>query len=152
MGQAMKDKMENIKEELKKSGYKLTVQRKAIIEVFAEKKAVHLSPEEIYDCVRDKYPNIGLATVYRTLQLFEELGILYKLNFDDGCSRYELNTGEEGHQHHHLICLKCGSVQEVNIDLLESLESEIERTKEFKIVDHNLKFFGYCKDCKDKSQ
>lgn len=146
-----KRESEIIKDMLKDKGYKLTVQRKAIIDVFLESEDKHMSPEEVYDRVKGKYPDIGLATVYRALQLFEKLGVLYRLNFDDGCSRYELCTKKTGHQHHHLICLNCGKVMEVKVDLLENLEAEIEKDGEFEIVDHNLQFFGYCKDCKDRS-
>ncbi|KPU28052.1 Fur family transcriptional regulator [Caloranaerobacter sp. TR13] len=140
--------IESLREQLKEKGYKLTTQRRIILDVILENQGKHLSPEEIYEKVRGKFPEIGLATVYRTLQLFEELNIIYKLNFNDGCSRYELNTNSGDHQHHHLICLSCGKVIEVQLDLLETLEEEIEKSGEFKIVDHNLKFFGYCKDCK----
>ncbi|EOC99946.1 Fur family transcriptional regulator [Caldisalinibacter kiritimatiensis] len=138
---------DTLKEKLKENGYKLTTQRRIIVDVIAENQGGHLSPEEIYDKVKDKYPEIGLATVYRTLQLLEELNIVYKLNFNDGCSRYELNTCSGDHHHHHLICLNCGKVIEVEVDLLENLEEEIEKEGEFKVVDHNVKFFGYCKDC-----
>ncbi|WP_427339143.1 Fur family transcriptional regulator [Caloranaerobacter sp. DY30410] len=144
----MENLIESLKEQLKERGYKLTTQRRIILDVILENQGKHLSPEEIYERVRGKFPEIGLATVYRTLQLFEELNIIYKLNFNDGCSRYELNTNSGDHQHHHLICLNCGKVIEVQLDLLETLEEEIEKSGEFKIVDHNLKFFGYCKDCK----
>ncbi|WP_069649445.1 Fur family transcriptional regulator [Caloranaerobacter ferrireducens] len=144
----MENLIESLREQLKEKGYKLTTQRRIILDVILENQGKHLSPEEIYEKVRGKFPEIGLATVYRTLQLFEELNIIYKLNFNDGCSRYELNTNSGDHQHHHLICLSCGKVIEVQLDLLETLEEEIEKSGEFKIVDHNLKFFGYCKDCK----
>lgn len=143
------NEVDNFKENLKQKGYKLTTQRRAILDVIIENREKHLSSEEIYDLVKDKYPEIGLATVYRTLQLFEELGIIYKLNFDDGRSRYELYHDED-HQHHHLICLKCGSVIEMEGDLLENLEEAIESTKDFEIVDHNVKFFGYCSKCRIK--
>nr|WP_245301336.1 Fur family transcriptional regulator [Thermoanaerobacterium butyriciformans] len=132
---------------MKQKGFKLTTQRRAILDVIIENREKHLSSEEIYDLVKEKYPEIGLATVYRTLQLFDELGVIYKLNFDDGRSRYELYHNED-HQHHHLICLKCGSVIEMEEDLLENLEDAIENTKNFQIVDHNVKFFGYCSKCK----
>lgn len=144
----MESLVNELKEKLKEKGYKLTTQRRIIYDIFAENLELHLSPEEIYDMVKYKYPEIGLATVYRTLQLLEELNIIYKLNFNDGCSRYELNTTKD-HQHHHLICLKCGKVIEVELDLLENLEEAIESDGEFKIVDHNVKFFGYCKNCKE---
>lgn len=139
--------MDSIKERFKKEGYKLTTQRRAILNVIIENHDKHLNPEEVYDIVRVKYPEIGIATVYRTLQLLEKLNIIYRLNFDDGYNRYELNHNSEGHHHHHLICLKCGKVMEVELDLLENLENEIESENGFKIVDHNVKFFGYCTDC-----
>ncbi len=101
----MENLVESLKEQLKEKGYKLTTQRRIILDVILENQGKHLSPEEIYEKVRGKFPEIGLATVYRTLQLFEELNIIYKLNFNDGCSRYELNTNNGDHQHHHLICL-----------------------------------------------
>ncbi|MBP2073083.1 MULTISPECIES: Fur family transcriptional regulator [Thermoanaerobacterium] len=141
------NEIDDIKENLKQKGFKLTTQRRAILDVIIENREKHLSSEEIYDLVKEKYPEIGLATVYRTLQLFDELGVIYKLNFDDGRSRYELYHNED-HQHHHLICLKCGSVIEMEEDLLENLEDAIENTKNFQIVDHNVKFFGYCSKCK----
>lgn len=139
--------IEEVKEILKEEGYKLTTQRQAILDVICENHEKHLNPEEIYDIVKKKYPDIGIATVYRTLQLLEKLNIIYRVNFDDGYNRYELNYASENHHHHHLICLNCGKVIEVKLDLLEALENEIEREYAFKILDHNLKFFGYCSDC-----
>lgn len=142
---------EKVNELLRAKGYKLTVQRKAIIDVFLENMDTHLSPEEVYDFVKEKYSEIGLATVYRALQLFEKLGVLYRLNFDDGCSRYELvSHTDDTHHHHHLVCLDCGKVMEVKFDLLDDIEEKIEKDGEFKIVDHDLQFYGYCKDCREK--
>lgn len=133
---------------LQKKGYKLTNQRKDILKVIVENHDDHLSCEDVFNIVSKENPDLGIATVYRTLQLFEKLNIVYKINFDDGLSRYELNSGAENHQHHHLICLECGKVIEVKMDLLESLENEIEREGNFKIVDHNVKFYGYCNNCR----
>lgn len=140
--------MHEVKKRFKEEGYKLTTQRRAILDVIVENKEKHLNPEEIYDIVKVKYPEIGIATVYRTLQLLEKLNIIYRVNFDDGYNRYELNYDSENHHHHHLICVKCGKVMEVKLDLLESLENEIEKENKFKIIDHNVKFFGYCANCK----
>lgn len=133
---------------LKKEGYKLTYQRKVILNTIIEHQEEHLSCDDIFNIITKEYPEIGIATIYRTLQLFEKLRIVYKLNFDDGFSRYELNLGTEDHHHHHLICLECGKVIEVKLDLLESLENEIEKEGIFTIVDHNVQFYGYCSDCK----
>ncbi|WP_046159885.1 Fur family transcriptional regulator [Caldanaerobacter subterraneus] len=143
------NEFDKLKEKLKEKGFKLTTQRRVILDVIMENKNKHLSSEEIYDLVKRKYPEIGLATVYRTLQLFEELGLVYKLNFDEGRNRYELYQ-EDAHQHHHLICLKCGNVIEMEGDLLEDLEKLIEKTKNFEIVDHNAKFYGYCGNSRNK--
>ncbi len=141
-----------IKGKLQKEGYKLTTQRRAILNTIVDNHDEHLSCDDVYNIVKKDYPDLGIATVYRTLQLFEKLNIVYKLNFDDGCSRYELNLGSENHHHHHLICLNCGKVQEVKLDLLEALEEEIENEGQFTIVDHNVKFYGYCSECQSKSQ
>jgi Fur family ferric uptake transcriptional regulator len=137
-----------IKGKLQKEGYKLTTQRRAILKTIVDNHEEHLSCDEIYNIVKKEYPDLGIATVYRTLQLFEKLNIVYKLNFDDGCSRYELSTDSENHHHHHLICLNCGKVTEVKLDLLEALEEEIESEGQFTIVDHNVKFYGYCSECR----
>lgn len=143
----MEFNIKKAKEILKEEGYKLTTQRQAILHTIYENREKHLNPEEIYDIVKLKHPDIGIATVYRTLQLLEKLNIIYRVNFDDGYNRYELNYNKENHHHHHLICLNCGKVIEVKLDLLEILENEVEKEYGFKIVDHNVKFFGYCTDC-----
>lgn len=143
----MEDLINVLKEKLKEKGYKLTPQRRATLDVIIKNQGKHLNTEEIYDLVKDECPEIGLATVYRTLQLLDEMGVISKLNLDDGCSRYELNTHVDDHQHHHLICEKCGSVIEVEIDLLETLEDEIEKNYNFRVKDHKVKFFGICSKC-----
>ena len=89
-----------------------------------------------------------MATVYRTLQLLVDIDFVYKHNFNDGKSRYELNCQDEDHHHHHLICIKCGTVLEVGMDSLEELESIVTKKYNFTITDHKLKFFGFCEDCK----
>ena len=143
-----KEETEKLKQDLKERGYKLTPQRRAILNAIIDSEGRHLSPEEIYDLVKMECPEIGLATVYRTVQLLEKMGILYKMNFDDGVSRYELVHNTEDHQHHHLICVKCGDIQEVEDDLLDSLEEKIAGLYNFKITNHDVKFYGICKKCK----
>lgn len=138
-----------IKKKLHDEGYKFTRQRQAIFESILANEEKHLSCDDIFDIVREDYPELGIATVYRTLQLFENMNIVDRVDFDDGFSRYELSMNSDKHNHHHLICLECGKVMEVKLDLLESLEEEIERSGQFKIVDHNVKFYGYCDDCQD---
>jgi Fur family ferric uptake transcriptional regulator len=139
-----------LKEELKKKGYKLTPQRRAIVDTIIDSEGKHLTAEEIYDEVKKNCPEIGLATVYRTILLLEEIGIVSRLHLNDGCSRYELVHSDETHRHHHLVCNVCNSVIEVEDDLLEKLEAKIESSYDFKIVNHSVKFYGICSKCKKK--
>lgn len=150
MSQMTSKDFDILKEELKEKGYKLTPQRRSIVDTIIENEGKHLTAEEIYDEVKKKCPEIGLATVYRTILLLEEMKVIYKLDLNDGCSRYELAHDHETHRHHHLVCNNCGKVIEVEDDLLEDLEVEIETKYGFKILDHAVKFFGICTDCKDE--
>jgi Fur family transcriptional regulator, ferric uptake regulator len=142
--------VELLKKQLQNKGYKLTPQRRAVLDIILVNEGKHLTSEEIYDLVKVNCPEIGLATVYRTLQLLEEMNLVFKITLDDGRNRYELIHDEEDHHHHHLICINCGRVIEVQGDLLEILEKEIEKKYDFKITNHILKFFGYCCECMDK--
>lgn len=148
----MPDRQERFKQLLKANGLKVTTQRIAILEVLEDRPNEHLTAEEIYECVKGKYPEIGLATVYRTIQLLSELNLIDKLNLDDGFVRYEI--GKQGneissHHHHHLICLGCGKVLTFQDDLLENVEEKIQSTMNFQIQDHEVKFYGYCEECKE---
>lgn len=138
-----------LKEKIKQRGYKFTPQRKAVFDVIVENEGKHLTAEDIYGYVKENNPDIGLATVYRTVLLLEELGIIYRIELNDGCSRFELAHENETHRHHHLICTNCGKVLEVEDDLLENLESKIEEKYKFKIKDHSVKFFGLCSECRN---
>lgn len=139
--------IERLKSNLKEKGYKLTPQRRAIVDIIIRNQGSHLTTEELYDLVKVECPEIGLATVYRTVQLLEELGVVSKLDLNDGCYRYELVHDTENHHHHHLICSNCGKVIEVEGDLLEVLEHEIESKYKFKIKNHSVKFYGFCSEC-----
>lgn len=147
----MPDRQERFKKLLKANGLKVTTQRITILEVLEDRPNEHLTAEEIYECVKEKYPDIGLATVYRTIQLLSELNLIDKLNLDDGYVRYEIGEQENGaqcHHHHHLICLRCGKVYTFQDDLLETVEQKIQSSMNFDIVDHEVKFYGYCNECK----
>lgn len=137
----------NIKDRLEKNGYKLTSQRRAVLEVMQENKGQHLTAEEVLAEARKKAPNIGIATVYRTLERLSSIDVLYKSIFDEGKYRYELSNAEE-HQHHHVICVQCGKIIEVEEDLLSHLESYLEE-QGYEVVDHELKIYAYCPQCKN---
>ena len=142
--------MNALKEDLKKKGYKLTPQRRSIVDTIIDNEGKHLTAEEIYDKVKISCPEIGLATVYRTILLLEELGVISRLDLNDGCSRYEIVHSNETHRHHHLICNNCHKVSEVQDDLLEELEADIEKQYKFKVLDHSVKFYGICDECQKK--
>ncbi|MCH4166798.1 MAG: transcriptional repressor [Megasphaera sp.] len=143
--------MKRMKDKIKDKKYKMTSQRQVILRAFVDSNIRHMSAEEVFERVKKVAPDIGLATVYRTLDLFTTMDLLKKLDFDDGCSRYELNDHEdEGHFHHHLICLGCGKVWECKDDLLETLESILQKRLHFETVDHQLKVYGYCEECQKK--
>lgn len=134
---------------LRENGLKVTNQRVQVLHVLAESPDKHLTAEEIYDLVKAEFPNIGLATVYRTIQLLLELHLIDRINLDDGCVRYEIghSTGNKKHHHHHLICLTCGKVFSFEDDLLEQLEEHIKSSLGFTVTDHEVKLYGYCSDC-----
>lgn len=146
----METRIERIKKQLHSSSYKLTPQREATVRVLLEHEEDHLSAEDVYLLVKEKSPEIGLATVYRTLELLTELKVVDKINFGDGVSRYDLRQEGVEHFHHHLVCLECGSVAEIQEDLLEDVEVIVERDWNFKVKDHRLTFHGICQQCQEK--
>lgn len=149
----MNERIEEIKQKLHSLNLKLTPQREATVKILLENEEAHLTAEDIYMLVKDKAPDIGLATVYRTLELLCNLNIIQKLNFGDNVARYEFRSLEDEHHHHHLICINCGKVEEINEDWLAPIEERIESQYDFKIIDHRLIFNGVCGTCKkDKSQ
>ncbi|MBR4904012.1 MAG: transcriptional repressor [Selenomonadaceae bacterium] len=141
---------EDLRGKLSEHGYKNTPQRKEILQIFVDHSDYHhMSAEDIYKILRENKSEIGLATVYRSLDLLSELGILVQVDFGDGCTRYELNnTDPKAHRHHHLICIKCKKVIEFEEDLLDELEEDIAEKSGFQILNHEVKFFGYCSECR----
>ncbi len=149
----MPEHQDKFKDLLKQNGLKVTNQRVAILEVLNNRPGKHLTAEEIYDYVKKKFPEIGLATVYRTIQLLSDLHLIDKLNLGDGYVRYEIgrkNKEESCHHHHHLICLDCGDIFAFQDDLLETLEERIKETLGFVVEDHEVKLYGHCKKCSKK--
>ena len=145
-------KMKDLRGRLSERHYKMTPQRKEILQIFVDsEEGSHLSAEEVYELLKQKDFDFGLATVYRNLELLNELGILTKVEFGDGRTRYELSAANpQLHQHHHLICLNCKKIIEFEDDLLDDLENLISKKSGFEIVNHEVKFFGYCSDCRKR--
>lgn len=144
----MKSRIDRIKKQLHEASYKLTPQREATVLVLLEHEADHLSAEDVFLLVKEKSPEIGLATVYRTLELLTDLKVVDKINFGDGVSRFDLRKEGADHFHHHLICIECGKVEEIQEDLLGEVEKIVESRWDFAIKDHWLTFHGVCRTCK----
>ncbi|NLL76653.1 MAG: transcriptional repressor [Clostridiales bacterium] len=141
---------EQFKQLLKDKGLKVTTQRLLVLEALAACPDKHLTAEEIYEMVKADYLEIGLATVYRTIQILLELHLIDRINLDDGFVRYEIGNvgmGTAKHHHHHLICINCGKINSFEDDLLEELEEKITKTTGFRVVDHEVKLYGCCAEC-----
>ncbi len=144
------DFFENFEKKLRENGYKLTQQRRVVLEILYNRKAEHLTAEDIHNILKEEHPEIGLATIYRSLQLLTDLALVDTLHLDDGIVRYEIHTDDEGHRHHHLICQECGRIQEASDDMLDEIEKGLERDYGFVVKNHVVKFYGICSECKDK--
>ncbi len=147
---------EQFKEMLKQKGLKVTNQRLLVLEVLAEHRDSHMTAEDIYELVKEDYPDIGLATIYRTVQLLLDMQLVDSINLDNGSLRYEISEsigGDHGrHHHHHLICETCGKVLSFKADFLDELEDHIEEETGFHVRNHELKFYGQCKECRESEK
>ncbi len=123
-------------------GVKLTEQRKIIAKVISESKEAygesdHPDVDELYNRVSKIDPKISIATVYRTVKLFEEAGILVKHDFKAGKARYEIND-----DHNHLIDIKSGEIIEFVDEEIEKLQKKIAEKHGYTLVDHKLELYG----------
>ncbi|MDI6690221.1 MAG: Fur family transcriptional regulator [Actinomycetota bacterium] len=143
------DKLDEYFRKMRSRGFKLTSQRIRILKTLS-KLQKHLEAEEIYRWVNRESPTIGLATVYRTLDLFADLGIVKVLDFGEEHRHYEISP----EHHHHLVCLECGRVEEFDeqmiarLEMVNKLEEDLSERFGFKIIDHQLEFYGYCSKCR----
>jgi Fur family ferric uptake transcriptional regulator len=126
---------------------KFTEQRELILEALLSTKN-HVSAEELYQIVSQQNPLIGLATVYRTLNLLSECGLIQQRQFGDGQTRYELVQ----EHHDHLICTKCRKIVEFENDEIENLQEQIAKQYGFVIQNHKHELYGLCLDCQTKER
>ena len=137
-------KMEALKSYLEIKGLKSTAQRDYIADTFFRTNT-HISLDELLKKVKRKTPNIGYATVYRTMKLLTDSGLAIARQFGDGQTRYE-NLPEDGH-HDHMICIKCSRIAEFQNQKIEQLQSEMAKKLGFTVVNHKLELYGYCQAC-----
>ncbi|OPX84922.1 MAG: Peroxide-responsive repressor PerR [Pelotomaculum sp. PtaB.Bin104] len=135
-------------EQLRQKGYKITPQRQEILKTL-EAAPGPQSVEDIHRQIAERYPNMSMDTVYRNIAVLLELGIVSKLNFQDGKNRFEINCA--GKHHHHLVCLTCGLSEAVEICPFNTLDQQrIAREKKFEITGHSFEIFGHCAKCREK--
>ena len=130
--------MSSLLDKCNKLGLKMTEQRKIIVQVLAESKD-HPDVELVYKRASEIDNNIGIATVYRTIRLFEENNIIEKHEFKDGKFRYE-EVPEEHHDH--LIDVRNGKVIEFQNDAIEELQKRVAKELGYELVDHRLELYG----------
>ena len=126
--------------EVKGKRLKVTHQRLKVLSVLEQNSGVHMTAEDVYELVSQECPEIGLATVYRTLQLLWEIQLVDRINLDDGCVRYEIGhliKGDAKHNHHHLICRACGRVIPFADDLLDDLSITLRKQPDFMFLTMN---------------
>jgi len=129
---------------LRANGHKLTPQRHAILKVIAATHD-HLTPEAIFDKSRLIDPGIGLVTVYRTLEILNQLNLVCRVHVEGGCRSYMMRRPTE--HHHHMICSGCGKVVDFTNCGLGEMEQRLSRESGFNIHGHLLEFYGLCGDC-----
>ncbi|OFC68720.1 ferric iron uptake transcriptional regulator [Alteromonas confluentis] len=129
--------------ELKKAGLKVTLPRLKILQILQEPANQHISAEDVYKILIDQGEEIGLATVYRVLNQFDDAGILNRHHFEGGKSVFEISHKEH---HDHLVCLKCGKVIEFEDEVIEQRQIEIAERNNIKLTHHSLYLYGECKD------
>jgi len=134
-------------EYLANANLKMTPQRRLILDTLLKHDA-HLSSEELYAQVKKRDNSIGQATVYRTLKLLCDCGLIEPLDFADGVTRYEISYGKNHHDH--LICERCGKNIEILDPVIERRQEELANEQGFKLVRHKMYLYGLCDDCRKK--
>ena len=138
--------LEDLKVVLKDKGMKYTEQRAVILQILLNIDD-HLNAEEVHRIVKEKYPeqNIGIATVYRTLNFLEDVNLISSISFGKDGKKYEGNVTKEHHDH--IICTSCGKIVEFFDEDIEKRQEDISTKNGFKITDHTMQIFGICQKC-----
>lgn len=133
-----------LEQELRARGYKLTRPRQAVLAVLALGEE-HMNPAEIYGRARAIYPKLGLVTVYRTLEVLVDIGLIQRVHLDEGCHSYV--RSRQGHSHQ-LVCKECGRVEEFFDCELEGVFKQLTRKTGYAIENHWLELLGRCPTCR----
>jgi len=132
-------------QELRKAGLKATLPRLKILEILERNPARHVSAEDVYRTLLESGEDVGLATVYRVLTQFEQAALVTRHHFEGGHAVFELNQGEH---HDHIVCIKCGRVEEFIDETIEARQQAIAEKYGFEMTDHSLYIYGLCPKCR----
>jgi Fur family ferric uptake transcriptional regulator len=136
-------------QDLKKAGLKATLPRIKILQILENAEPRHMSAEDVYKILLETGEDVGLATVYRVLTQFESAGLVSRHNFEGGHAIFELN---EGRHHDHILCVKCGRLDEFMDETIEQRQHAIARDHGFTMTDHSLTIYGICEECQKDSR
>ncbi len=138
------------KQDLRDAGLKVTLPRVKILEILEKQAAEdrHLTAEKVYKILLSEDEEIGLATVYRVLTQFEAAGLVTRHHFEGGNSVFELNKGTH---HDHIVCMKCGRVDEFTDEVIEQRQKAIAKQLHYELTDHSLYLYGICQQCQKTS-
>ncbi|MGH9459594.1 MAG: Fur family transcriptional regulator [Vicinamibacteria bacterium] len=128
---------------LARRGLRLTRQRKVVFDAVSQADG-HPAANEIYETARRVLPQISLGTVYRTLGVLRDAGVVQELHLKEAQGRYE----ERGDHHHHVVCTGCGRIEDLDATAFDGLTSRAQEATAFHIEDHRLEFYGLCPDCR----
>ena len=134
----------NLASLLRQKGYKLTPQRRAVINAIS-KSNDHVTPAELYERAHSEHAGVGLVTVYRTLKMLSNMGLICEMHNEGNSRSYLLRRPAE--HHHHLVCSGCGFVVDFASCILNDLERQLTDSSGFIMEDHLLEFHGRCPDC-----
>jgi len=133
---------------LRENDHKLTPQRLAIAKILAHNQG-HPSVETIHQMLRDEFPTMSLATVYRNVLLIKSLGEVLELGFADGSNRYD---GNKPYPHPHVVCVKCKTIIDPDLESLIDMTAEVSAETGYTILSHRVDFFGICKACRTRTK
>ncbi|EDP76380.1 transcriptional regulator (FurR family) protein [Hydrogenivirga sp. 128-5-R1-1] len=136
--------LESFIERCREAGLKITPQRVAVYEILLNSHN-HPTVEEIYEEVKKRYPFVSLATVYRTVETLEQMGLAKKVCYWGSSARYDANTDD----HHHLICVSCGAIRDIYMDKKIDIPQELEG---FETAGYSVNVYGLCPQCREKAQ
>ena len=139
-----KKRFETIVQRFKEHGFRMTPQRRAILNILA-KSEDHPSVEGVHAQLKESFPTMSLATVYKNVSLMKSLGEVLEIGVPDASNRYD---GNKPDPHPHVICIRCKKVVDPDLASLDEMKNEVASETDFTILNHRLDFFGLCRECR----